>query len=196
MIALPNPFLTSAASFPAAAESAGASTLVRSDADAPAGPISPGVLTAPQNSAEREPSAMLACVPGESSSDGDSAEKQTRNAGNMPGSVPGEELTASATSFEWVLAWDATTPHQAGVASGPSEPLGAARTDVLQTVVATVSASSETDCIGEIFYHARKLLAEDNRRAEDFVDLAALEQALAEPLPLFVRDGEHLRRWA
>jgi hypothetical protein len=55
---------------------------------------------------------------------------------------------------------------------------------------------SATDNIGEIFYHARKLIAEDNRRAEDFIDFAELEAALAEPLPLFIRDGEHLKRWA
>ncbi|SRR5216684_2840729 len=50
--------------------------------------------------------------------------------------------------------------------------------------------------IGEIFFHARKLMAEDNRRAEDFVDWHALEAALDEPLPTFIRDGLHLRRWA
>jgi hypothetical protein len=53
-----------------------------------------------------------------------------------------------------------------------------------------------TEHIGEIFYHARKLIAEDSRRDEDFVDFAELEAALAEPLPLFIRDGEHLKRWA
>ena len=55
---------------------------------------------------------------------------------------------------------------------------------------------SGTDCIGEIFHHARKLLAEDSRNAGDFVDMRALEQALAEPLPLFIREGDHLRRWS
>jgi hypothetical protein len=53
-----------------------------------------------------------------------------------------------------------------------------------------------TDCISEIFHYGRKLIAEDNRRAEDFVDFAELEAALAEPLPLFIRDGEHLRMWS
>lgn len=53
-----------------------------------------------------------------------------------------------------------------------------------------------TDHIGEIFHHARKLLAEDNRRAENFVDWQALEAALEEPLPLFIREGEHLKRRA
>jgi hypothetical protein len=53
-----------------------------------------------------------------------------------------------------------------------------------------------TNCIGEIFHFARKLLARDGRHAEDFIDWQALEQALDEPLPMFIRDGEHLKRWS
>lgn len=58
------------------------------------------------------------------------------------------------------------------------------------------TSSDSVDCIGEIFHHARKLLAEDDRRAEDFVDWNAFETALEEPLPLFIRDGDQLKRRA
>jgi hypothetical protein len=53
--------------------------------------------------------------------------------------------------------------------------------------------SDATGHIGEIFIGAAKI---DNRRAEDFVDWPALEAALEEPLPLFIRDGAHLKRSA
>lgn len=76
-----------------------------------------------------------------------------------------------------------------------------AEAPAVASVVAPSDVAAEcsdlgTDCIGEIFHHARKLLAEDNRRAEDYVDWEALKAALEEPLPLFIRDDGYLRRRA
>jgi len=56
--------------------------------------------------------------------------------------------------------------------------------------------AGDLDCIGEIFVGARKLIEPDDRRAEDYVDWDALEEALKEPLPLFIRDDGYLRRQA
>lgn len=63
------------------------------------------------------------------------------------------------------------------------------------SVMLDCAPGESTDCIGEIFHHARKLIAEDNRRAEDFINWQDFEAAL-EPLPLFIRDGKYLKRSA
>lgn len=69
--------------------------------------------------------------------------------------------------------------------------------DVRQTAGVESGTSEAIDCIGEIFHHARqRLAADDSRRAEDFVDWQALETALEEPWPLFIRDGGQLKRRA
>jgi hypothetical protein len=75
--------------------------------------------------------------------------------------------------------------------------LGTSVSSAVTEPVRTVTADP-IDHIHEIFFYVRKLLVEDNRRAEDFVDWQVLEAAVLEeePLPLFIRDGEHLRRWA
>ena len=44
-----------------------------------------------------------------------------------------------------------------------------------------------TDCIGEIFYVARKLLEDDRRRRFELNEQAFME-AVDEPLPLFLRE--------
>ena len=48
-----------------------------------------------------------------------------------------------------------------------------------------------TDCINEIFFYARKLMKQPPR----FVLDEAAFMAEVEEEPLFIRDGDHLRRW-
>ena len=48
-----------------------------------------------------------------------------------------------------------------------------------------------TDCISEIFFYARKLMKQPPR----FVLDEDTFMADVEEEPLFVRDGDHLRRW-
>lgn len=140
MTVLPNPFLTSAASFPAAAE--------------------PGAATrTPTPSAAPEPISQN--PPAYSGDDGPPSQQTNR--------------TCSAAGDR---------------ASGE---LGGEGSEAAQSI----HDPDATDNIGEIFTVPRRLLAEDNRRAEYFVDLAALEAVLDEELPTFLRDGAgHLRRWA
>jgi len=48
------------------------------------------------------------------------------------------------------------------------------------------------DCIHEIFFYARKLMKQPPRFVLDEGDfMAAIEEE-----PLFIRNGDHLRRWA
>jgi hypothetical protein len=56
-------------------------------------------------------------------SDGGGENRRPAKTGNMPGSVPGEELSSSATSFERTTVTRASLVSRAGVATGPSEPI-------------------------------------------------------------------------
>jgi len=84
----------------------------------------------------------------------------------------------------------------AAIVERPAEAPTVASVVAPSDVAAECFVDFGTDCIGEIFYHARKLLAEDNRRAEDYVDWDALKAAIEEPLPLFIREDGYLRRRA
>jgi hypothetical protein len=82
----------------------------------------------------------------------------------------------------------ASKDEPAGIKPGSSE---TAAIDSCQEPVA-----ADISDIPEIFHWVRKLLAEDDRRAENFVNWQELEAAIDEELPLFIRDGDHLKRWS
>jgi hypothetical protein len=79
------------------------------------------------------------------SSDGGVETRRHATTGNMPGSVPGEELSSSATSFERATVTGASLESRAGVATGPSEALfpRGKQTYGLKTTLATMKSAKE-----------------------------------------------------
>jgi hypothetical protein len=57
--------------------------------------------------------------------------------------------------------------------------------------VSVIAAPSDIDCISEIFFYARKLMKQPPRFVLDEAEF----MAEVEEEPLFLRDGDHLRRW-
>lgn len=160
MSVLPNPFLNSASSFPALAESA-------------------AVTTTPTPSAAAEPIS-------ESQANASAEARPTENWGRQAGLSDGEAAIVAP------VAEDASRLAAGRTAAATSETMDAtSRRDEN-----SIHDPDATDNIGEIFTVPRRLLAENNHRAEDFVDWAELEAALQEPLPLFIRDDGYLKRRA
>lgn len=110
---------------------------------------------------------------------------------------------AAAVNFESAADWTSLVTEKA-VASSRSAPLSDAAAEPFESSMTeggnqeapaavaanqheTAGATDDTDCIGEIFYHARRLINEDNAVHRRFVLDERRFMEDIEPMPLFLQ---------